>query len=86
METTSSATQNAKSFSVLDADAAKHVSLQMVRNCFQKAGFSATELTDDKTDKSNVQELQVSLSQATYKNVKVEVTLTLISNLRQKLM
>jgi hypothetical protein len=58
----------------------------MVQRCFQKAGFSTIELTDDKTDKSNIQDLQVSLSQAAYKNVKAEVTLTLILRLKQKLM
>jgi hypothetical protein len=45
------------------------VSLQ---RCFQKAGFSTNDSTDNKTDESNIQELQESLNQATYENLKAE--------------
>jgi hypothetical protein len=73
METTSSATPLTKSVSVLDAviwiaEGAKHVSLQMVWQCFQKAGFSTTTSTNDETDESNIQELQESPNQATHED------------------
>jgi hypothetical protein len=69
-------TQLAKSISVLDAviriaEAAEQMSLQAVHKYFQKAGFS-TESMDDKIDESNIQELQESLNQAMYENVKAE--------------
>jgi hypothetical protein len=43
----------------------------MVQGCFQRAEFS-TELNDDDTDESNIQEFNVSLNQATYENVKAQ--------------
>jgi len=36
---------------------------------FQKAGFSTNYLNDDKTNERNIQELQESLNQETYKNI-----------------
>jgi hypothetical protein len=76
MEAASPATQIAKFISVLDAviwlaEAAKQESPQMVHRCFQRAQFS-TELNDDETDERNIQELNVSLYQATYENVKAQ--------------
>jgi hypothetical protein len=76
MEIASSATQNAKSISVLDAviwiaGATKKVSPQTVQRCFQKAGVS-TEWTYNKIDDSNTQKLQESLDQATYQSVTVD--------------
>jgi hypothetical protein len=42
-----------------------------IQKCFQKEGFSLKSM-DDETDESNIQELQESLNQTTYENVKAE--------------
>jgi hypothetical protein len=77
---TSSATQLAKTISVLDAliwiaEPAKQVFLQMVERCFQKARFSTSELNDDENDERYVKTLQESLNQTMYENVIAEYCL-----------
>jgi hypothetical protein len=77
MDAASSATELAKSISVLDAviwiaEAPKQVSPQTVQLCFQKAKFSTSDLNEKEINENNIQDLQESLNQATYENVAAE--------------
>jgi hypothetical protein len=77
MEATFSATQPAKSISVLDAviciaEAANQASPQNLQRYSHNVRFSTNESTDGETDEINIQELQLPLNQVTYDNVKTE--------------
>jgi hypothetical protein len=70
MDAAPSATELAKSISILDAviwiaEATKQVSPQTVQRCFQKAKFSTSDLNEKETNENNIRDLQEFLNQAT---------------------
>jgi hypothetical protein len=84
MVAASSATELAKSISVLDAviwiaEATKQVFPQTVQRCFQKAKFSMSDFNEKETNENNI--LQELLNHVTYENVAAEDYLNIVAKI-----